>query len=185
MVKCPDSATREPLTVLIGFISAISLLLTILIEDTVWAVLPLPWRLIPWSFIFALAIMHRVSFELGAAFFLSSVLLTVLTGLAPLSSIAIALLCLAAAYGFVSRVFARRSLPAFTGLALATSLMYFIFRFGVVSSVPGFFPWMYLFLAAITTLLSVMASLGLEWTLRAFGRRFVTKNETYEVQAPR
>ena len=170
---------------LLGFLSAGFMLITFLLEETVLVILPLPWRLIPATFIFSLALMHRVSFELGAIFFFAATCAAVASGLAPLATLAVALLCLGSAYGFMSRIFARRSLPAFTGLALVTSVIYFILRFGVVSHVPGFFPWMYLFLASMTALLAVISSLALEWTLKAFGRRFVTKNETYEVQAPR
>jgi hypothetical protein len=151
----------------------------------VFAVLPLPWRLIPVSLIFALALMNRVSFEMGAAFFLVSAFAAVISGLAPGAVLIIAAVCMAAAYGLSTRVFARRSVVAFSGLALATGLIYFMLRFGILSPVHGFFPWMYLFLATMTAMLAVMASLALEWALSGFGKRFVTKDQTYEVRTDR
>ena len=170
---------------ILGFLSAATLLLTFFFTETVWAVLPLPWRLIPWAFIFSLAIMHRVSFELGGAFLLVTGLATVAVGLAPAAHLLVVLASLVIVYGLISRVFARRSIAAFAGVVLVTSLLYFTLRFGVVVRVPGFFPWMFLFLTAVTSLLTVIASLFLERALHAFGRRFVAKNDTYEVQAPR
>jgi hypothetical protein len=168
-----------------GLLAAAVMLITFLLEETIFVVLPLPWRLVPPSLILALAIMHRVSFELGALFFLASTSAMVLSGLAPAGLLAAACICILTAYGLSTRVFARRSIVAFSGLALATGLVYFLLRFGLLAHVPGFFPWMYLFSAAMTALLAVVASLVLEWVISGFGRRFVSKSEIYEVRGER
>jgi hypothetical protein len=168
-----------------GLLAALAMLVIFLLEETVFAVLPLPWRLIPASLILGLALMHRVSFELGALFFLASAFAMVLSGLAPAGLIVVACICVLTAYGLLTRVFARRSLVAFSGLSLVTGLVYFLLRFGFTAHVPDFFPWMYLFSAATTALLAVSASLVLEWALSGFGKRFVTKNETYEIRTER
>lgn len=161
------------------------MLATFLLEETVFGILPLPWRLIPIALILALSLMHRVSFEMGAVFLLVSTLAGVFSGLAPVATVAVALVCIATSYAMTARVFARRSLVAFAGLSLATGLIYFLLRFGVVSPVPGFFPWMYLFSALLTALLAIISSLALEWILTGFGKSFVTKNQTYEVHSER
>ncbi|MFA5946784.1 MAG: hypothetical protein WC813_02055 [Patescibacteria group bacterium] len=168
-----------------GLLAAVVMLVTFLMEETVFVVLPLPWRLIPPSLVLALALMHRVSFELGALFFLASTSAMILSGLAPVGLLVVAFICVFTAYGLSTHVFARRSLAAFGGLALVTGSVYFLLRFGVVARVHGFFPWMGLFLAAMTALLAVVASLVLERTMSGFGKRFVTKSETYEVRGER
>jgi len=170
---------------LTGILSALLMLATILLEETVLNILPQPWRLIPISLILALALMHRVSFEIGAVFIIASTSLAVFSGIAPPGTLIVALICTVAAYGLVSRVFARRSLVAFGGLSLVIAFTYLLLRFGILTHVAGLFPWMILFCALTTALLAVVASLALEWILSGFGKRFVTKNETYEVRSDR
>lgn len=168
-----------------GVLTAMLMLVMFLLEQAVLSTLPLPWRLLPVALILGLAIMHRVSFELGAMFVFCFACAMALSGLAPISSVVVVALSLVAAYGLQTRIFASRSLIAFTGFAFATTLFYFFCRFIILTPVPRFFPWMFLFAASTSALLALIASIGLNAGMSGFGRRFVRKAESYEVRAER
>jgi hypothetical protein len=165
-----------------GILSAMLLFVTLLIDEVFFAALPLPWRLLPLSFVFGLALMRRVSFELGSGFLMSAAVLTFIFGLAPFSLVLVSAMVTVATFFLGTRIFASRSLIAFSGLALSSSFLFLFLRFAIFSPVAGFFPWMFLFTVAMTTLLAFTALLLLEYGMKMFSTRFIRKSATYEVQ---
>ena len=170
---------------LAGTLTALLLLLTLLSEAAFFSTLPLPWRLLPLGLILGLALIHRVSFELGGAFLLAASVAAYISGLTPFTGLVTMALLILAAYGLSTRIFASRSLVAFTGFAFSVGLIYLFVKFAIFSPVPGFFPWMYLFCVSMTALLALLASIALNFCLSLFSRRFVRKTDIYEIRAER
>lgn len=164
-------------------ISAISLMLTLLIEQTVMAALPFPWREIPLLLVVALVIMHRVSLEIGVAFFLAGVAVIYGSGMSGFDTLLVAVLTMGGAVFFSTRIFARRSLAAFFGFSLGTALVYqlahmlsLLIKGSSVSVLAE------LFFIGITAASAFVLSLLVGELARNFGLRFVQKETTYEVR---
>ncbi len=174
-----------------GVLSAFLLLFSLLLEETVIAALPTPWREIALPLLFGILIMYRVSVSMGAAFLLLSGIFTALAGL---GGAGIVLAYTAAALSGVllsTWVFARRSLAAMGGFALLTAGAYALVRAvleiggdlqGGYTVYPGNVLLHVLFTVIASAIAVVFLSLAYTSFVRAFGDRFIRKNTSYEVR---
>jgi hypothetical protein len=174
-----------------GILSALTLLFSLLIEQTFVSALPTPWREVSLPLLFGILMMYRVSLPLGVLFLLTAGILTVVTGLGT-GGIIMAYIAAAAAGVLLSTwVFARRSLAAMGGFALLTSSAYAFVRafFSVIHTAregfvfyPGIVFLHFVFTVIASAACIVFLSLAYTSLSRALGNRFIRKDVSYEVR---
>jgi hypothetical protein len=174
-----------------GILSAVVLFLTLLFEYTVISPFPSPWREIALPLIFGIVIMYRVSLYLGAIFLIAAGVISFARGLAGIDLTVAYLLSALLAVLLFNRVFARRSLIALSGFAFGTAGVFYLTKLVLnlgedILSADGLSgtPVLHLFFAVLASVLAVIATSLLFTNAReTFGRRFMQKDEAYEIQS--
>ncbi len=174
-----------------GVISAFTLLVALLLEYTFVSALPSPWREIALPLIFGIVIMYRVSLFLGGLFLLTAAFLSFSRGLAGGDLVLAYVVAALSAVLLSSRVFARRSLIALAGFALGTTTIFYLTKvlYSALSDVAlgqavGGVPVLHTLFALFSTVMGVIAASLVFTNLREnFGRRFMRKDFSYEIQS--
>lgn len=173
-----------------GFLSALLLLFSLLIEETFMAALPSPWREIAVPMIFGILLMYRVSLVSGAVLMLMAAGLLYLDGMTSFDVVAAYVLATGLATLILNRVFARRSIAALAGFALAATFSFSLVRLctqlinDAIANQPlklGVNSLHLVFNVLASTILVVALSIPLAKLREMFGRRFIRKAHSYEI----
>ena len=174
-----------------GFLTAIALFMSLIMEQTVISALPSPWQSLAIPLFVGIVIMYRISLPLGSLFLISAAVLSYADGLSNINTLVAYGVTTLVAIAVFNRVFAKRSLAAMAGFAVATTFTFALVRllyallYAVERSEPVLVGVLILHLlfsvfAGVTIVIGF--SLAYSKLHDTFGKRFMQKNASYEVR---
>ncbi len=175
-----------------GILSALTLFSALVLQYTVLSTFPSPWREIALPLLCGIVIMYRVSLPLGAFFLVTAAVITYGRGLSGFEIVIAYVIAALMAIGLSSRVFARRSLIALGGFAFGTTFIFLLTKLLLsvgrdivggedVSIGVSLLHMIFVIFASVIGV--ILLSLIFTSLKETFGKRFMQKDQSYEIQS--